>query len=239
MWWWYLFLWQCWCVEVFKEGIGVGFLGIFNVLFVMDIDFEVLGINVYELFMVVVVFLQIDVEFIYVFYKVLEDWCQFYGGNLLIVLLDVFGIVLFLCNVLDWVVDWIGFCLDSVLLIEGGEKIIEWWEKKGCDLCGKLFVFLDGFDVEMIIKIYCYFEGCVCMSFGWGMNFINDFVDCVLCDMFGLLLILVVCKVLYVNGWLVVKFLDNLCKVMGEFVEVECYKCFFGIEDFVEFEFKV
>ena len=46
------FLWQRWCVEALKEGIGKSFSGTSNVLLAMDTDLEALGTNAHELPMV-------------------------------------------------------------------------------------------------------------------------------------------------------------------------------------------
>ena len=233
------FLWQRWCVEALKEGIGAGFSGTSNVLLAMDTDLEALGTNAHELPMVAAALSQTDAELTYAPYQVLEDWRQLYGGNLLIVLPDAFGTASFLRNAPDWVADWTGFRPDSAPPIEGGEKIIEWWEKKGRDPRGKLLVFSDGLDVETIIKTYRHFEGRVRMSFGWGTNLTNDFADCAPRDTPGLLPISVVCKVSHANGRPAVKLSDNPRKATGEPAEVERYKRFFGTEDFAELELKV
>jgi nicotinic acid phosphoribosyltransferase len=42
-------LWQRWCVEALKEGIGESFTGTSNVLLAMDTDLEALGTNAHEL----------------------------------------------------------------------------------------------------------------------------------------------------------------------------------------------
>ncbi len=233
------FLWQRWCVEALKEGIGEGFSGTSNVLLAMDTDLEALGTNAHELPMVAAALSETDAELTYAPYKVLEDWRQLYGGNLLIVLPDAFGTASFLRNAPDWVADWTGFRPDSAPPIEGGEKIIEWWEKKGRDPRGKLLVFSDGLDVETIIKTYRHFEGRVRMSFGWGTNLTNDFADCAPRDTPGLLPISIVCKVSHVNDRPAVKLSDNPRKATGEPAEVERYKRFFGTEDFAELELKV
>ena len=46
------FLWQRWCVEALKEGIGESFSGTSNVLLAMDTDLEAVGTNAHELPMV-------------------------------------------------------------------------------------------------------------------------------------------------------------------------------------------
>jgi nicotinate phosphoribosyltransferase len=46
------FLWQRWCVEAVKEGLGSRFIGTSNVLLAMDNDLEAIGTNAHELPMV-------------------------------------------------------------------------------------------------------------------------------------------------------------------------------------------
>ncbi|MDP3899101.1 MAG: nicotinate phosphoribosyltransferase, partial [Mesorhizobium sp.] len=46
------YLWQRWCVEALKEGLGEAFTGSSNVLLAMDTDLEALGTNAHELPMV-------------------------------------------------------------------------------------------------------------------------------------------------------------------------------------------
>ena len=108
----------------------------------------------------------------------LQDWNRYYGGNLLIVLPDAFGTAAFLRDAPDWVADWTGFRPDSAPPIEGGEKIIAWWQSEGQDPREKLLVFSDGLDVDTIEETYHHFQGKVRMSFGWGTNLTNDFEDC-------------------------------------------------------------
>ncbi len=85
------FLWQRWCVEALKEGIGPAFTGTSNVLLAMDSDLEAVGTNAHELPMVVAALAQTDEELAAAPYQVLKDWNRLYGGNLLIVLPDAFG----------------------------------------------------------------------------------------------------------------------------------------------------
>ena len=46
------FLWQRWCVEALKEGLGDKLTGTSNVLLAMDNDLEAVGTNAHELPMV-------------------------------------------------------------------------------------------------------------------------------------------------------------------------------------------
>jgi nicotinate phosphoribosyltransferase len=228
------FLWQRWCVEALKEGIGDAFTGTSNVLLAMDTDLEAVGTNAHELPMVVAALAESDEELLAAPYKVLHDWNTLYGGNLLIVLPDSFGTAAFLRDAPDWVADWTGFRPDSAPPIEGGERIIEWWESKGRDPREKLLIFSDGLDVDTIIETYCHFKGRVRMAFGWGTNLTNDFEDCAPVPNEKLKAISLVCKVSSANGRPAVKLSDNPNKATGDPKEIRRYLKLFGSEEMVE-----
>lgn len=228
------FLWQRWCVEALKEGIGPAFTGTSNVLLAMDSDLEAVGTNAHELPMVRAALAKTDAELLSSNYDVMRDWNRLYGGNLLIVLPDTYGTAAFLRNAPEWVADWTGFRPDSAPPIEGGEKIIDWWQKMGRDPRQKLLIFSDGLDVDAIIDTYRHFEGRVRMSFGWGTNLTNDFAGCAPREIEGLKPISLVCKVSEANGRPAVKLSDNPKKATGDPTEVERYMQFFGTEDRVE-----
>ncbi|CAD7029725.1 nicotinate phosphoribosyltransferase [Pseudorhizobium endolithicum] len=230
------FLWQRWCVEALKEGIGPAFTGTSNVLLAMDSDLEAVGTNAHELPMVVAALANSDEELRAAPFKVLKDWNRLYGGNLLIVLPDAFGTTAFLRDAPEWVADWTGFRPDSAPPIEGGEKIIDWWQKMGRDPKGKLLIFSDGLDVDAIIDTYRHFEGRVRMSFGWGTNLTNDFAGCAPQHVESLKPISLVCKVSEANGRPAVKLSDNPRKATGDPKEVERYLKFFGRQDRVDKE---
>ena len=228
------FLWQRWCVEALKEGIGPSFTGTSNVLLAMDTDLEALGTNAHELPMVLAALARDDEELRAAPYKVLTDWQSYYGGNPLIVLPDSFGTAAFLKDAPDWVANWTGFRPDSAPAIEGGEKIIEWWKEKGKDPKKKLLIFSDALDVETIEKAYCHFRGKARLSFGWGTNLTNDFVGCSPERNDQLRAISLVCKVSEANGHPAVKLSDNPEKATGDPKEVERYLRIFGGEDRVK-----
>jgi nicotinate phosphoribosyltransferase len=230
------FLWQRWCVEALKEGIGPAFTGTSNVLLAMDSDLEAVGTNAHELPMVAAALAENDQQLADAPYKVLKDWNTLYGGNLLIVLPDAFGTAAFLKNAPEWVADWTGFRPDSAPPIEGGEKIVAWWKKMGRDPKEKLLIFSDGLDVDAIIDTYRHFEGRVRMSFGWGTNLTNDFAGCAPDPIEGLKPISIVCKVSDANGRPAVKLSDNPQKATGEPEAVKRYLQFFGSEDRVDQE---
>lgn len=222
------FLWQRWCVEALKEGIGPAFTGTSNVLLAMDTDLEALGTNAHELPMVFAALTENDDELKKSPYRVLQDWQRYYGGNLLIVLPDAFGTDAFLRDAPDWVADWTGFRPDSAPPIEAGERIIKWWQKRGVDPTKKLLIFSDGLDVETIIETHKHFSGRVRMAFGWGTNLTNDFEGCAPMPTDRLDAISLVCKVTEADGRPVVKLSDNPEKATGDPKEIERYIKVFG-----------
>jgi nicotinate phosphoribosyltransferase len=229
------FLWQRWCVDALKEGLGSRFIGTSNVLLAMDADLEAIGTNAHELPMVAAALADNDAELARAPYEVLEEWRQHYNGNLLIALPDAFGTTAFLRNAPPWLAEWTGFRPDSAPPIEGGEQIIRWWQEQGVDPRTKLLIFSDGMDIASIEKVYRHFEGRVRMSFGWGTNLTNDFRGCdpeSSPDVPGPLdPISLVCKVTAANGRPAVKLSDNPAKATGEAGEVARYLRVFGSED--------
>jgi nicotinate phosphoribosyltransferase len=228
------FLWQRWCVEALKEGLGDNFIGSSNVLLAMDNDLEAIGTNAHELPMVLAAIAHDDKALRDAPYRVLRDWERYYGGNLLIVLPDTFGTTAFLRDAPDWVADWTGFRPDSAPPIQAGEQIMAWWRERGRDPRDKLLVFSDAIDVDTIEATYRHFDGRVRMSFGWGTNLTNDFAGCAPVDIDGLKAISIVCKVSEANGHPAVKLSDNPAKATGEPAEIARYLAIFGDEGRVE-----
>ncbi|MEL6089306.1 nicotinate phosphoribosyltransferase [Bartonella schoenbuchensis] len=224
------FLWQRWCVEALKEGIGNSLAGSSNILLAMDTDLEALGTNAHELPMVIAALANNDNDLRQASYQVLQNWNRYYGGNLLIVLPDAFGTEAFLRNAPDWVADWTGFRIDSALPIEGGERIIKWWQEKGKNPREKLLIFSDALDVDTIEKTYHHFHGKVRMSFGWGTNLTNDFENCAPQNIANLEAASLVCKATHANGRPTVKLSDNPEKAIGDPQEIQRYLNFFNPE---------
>src|SRR4051812_1526711 len=222
------FLWQRWCVEALKEGLGSRFIGSSNVLLAMDNDLEAIGTNAHELPMVLAALAGDDAGVAAAPYRVLEEWRAHYDGNLLIALPDTFGTAAFLRNAPDWLADWTGFRPDSLPPIEGGEQIIAWWQAHGRDPRTKLLIFSDGMDVDSIEATARHFHGRVRMSFGWGTNLTNDFRGCDPDGAPGLEPISLVCKVTEVAGRPAVKLSDNPVKATGDPAEIERYLRVFG-----------
>ncbi|MDO9433148.1 MAG: nicotinate phosphoribosyltransferase [Phenylobacterium sp.] len=226
------FLWQAWCVEALKEGVGDALLGTSNVLLAMNNDLEAIGTNAHELPMVAAALAGTEDELRQAPYRVLDEWRQTYGGNLLIALPDAYGTRAFLKDAPDWVADWTGFRPDSAPPIDGGEEIIAWWKAKGVDPRSKLLVFSDGMDIDTIEQAHAHFAGRVRTSFGWGTNLTNDFKGCLPSNGHGegdaLAPISLVCKVTSANGRPAVKLSDNPAKATGDPTEIARYLRVFG-----------
>ena len=226
------FLWQAWCVEALKEGVGGALLGTSNVLLAMNNDLEAIGTNAHELPMVAAALANTEDELRQAPYHVLDEWRHTYGGNLLIALPDAYGTRAFLNDAPDWVADWTGFRPDSAPPIEGGEEIIAWWKAKGVDPRSKLLVFSDGMDIDTIEQVHAHFAGRVRTSFGWGTNLTNDFKGCLPSNGQGsgdaLAPISLVCKVTSANGRPAVKLSDNPEKATGDPAEIARYLRVFG-----------
>jgi nicotinate phosphoribosyltransferase len=222
------FLWQRWCVEALKEGLGDRFIGTSNVLLAMDSDLEAIGTNAHELPMVAAALAPDDAALATAPYRVLAEWQQHYAGNLLIALPDAFGTTRFLEQAPDWVADWTGFRPDSAPPIPAGEQIIAWWQAHGRDPRTKLLIFSDGMDTASIEETYRHFHGRVRLSFGWGTNLTNDFRGCDPEGGTALEPISLVCKVSEVDGHPAVKLSDNPAKATGEPSEIVRYLRIFG-----------
>ena len=233
------FLWQRWCVDALKEGLGHNFTGTSNVLLAMDHDLEAIGTNAHELPMAVATLANTDKQLAESPYKVLESWQKTYDSNLLIVLPDTYGTTRFLQDAPDWVADWKGFRIDSKEPIEGGEEIINWWQKKGIDPKDRLIIFSDGLDIDTIESTYHHFDGRVRTSFGWGTNLTNDFRDCAPYPNDNLSAFSLVVKLTSANGEPTVKLSDNLAKATGPDSEIKRYLQVFGHEDRTDIQVEV
>lgn len=224
------FLWQRWCVEAVKEGLGSRFIGTSNVLLAMDNDLEAIGTNAHELPMVLAALAGDDAGVAAAPYRVLEEWRAHYDGNLLIALPDAFGTAAFLRHAPDWLADWTGFRPDSMPPIEGGEQIMAWWQAHGVDPRQRLLIFSDGMDVDSIEATARHFRGRVRTSFGWGTNLTNDFRGCDPEGGHTLEPISLVAKVIAANGRPAVKLSDNPAKATGDPAEIARYRRIFGDE---------
>ncbi len=221
------FLWQDWCVQAMREGLGERFVGTSNCLIAKNRDLEAIGTNAHELPMVYAALTETDEELARAPYKVLADWHEEHDGNLRIILPDTYGTRGFLENAPDWLAGWTGIRIDSGVPEDGAETAIRWWQSRGEDPRKKMIIFSDGLDVDRILALHGRFTGRVRTSFGWGTLLTNDFRGLTQDD--ALAPFSLVCKAVAANGRPTVKLSDNPRKVMGPEAEIARYKRVFGV----------
>jgi nicotinate phosphoribosyltransferase len=226
------FLWQRWCIEAMREGIGESFTGTSNVRHAMDLGLEAIGTNAHELPMVYAALADSDEELKDSRYKVCEDWADMYGSRLLIMLPDAFGTTPFLLDAPEWLADWKGIRPDSKEPVEGVEEYINWLRMRGRNPLDKVAILSDGMDIDSIENCVRRFRNRIGgVPIGWGTNLTNDFKDCSPRggdERFKSLSL--VCKVVEANGRPAVKLSDNPSKAIGEPAAVERYKRVFGVD---------
>ncbi len=219
------FLWQDWCVQAMREGLGSAFLGTSNCLIALRREVEAIGTNAHELPMVYTALTDTEADFRDARYAVLADWQQDYQGNLLVILPDTYGTSEFLAAAPDWIASWTGMRIDSKDPIEGGEEAIRWWRSRGQNPADKLIIFSDGLDIDTIETVHRHFVGRVRLGYGWGTLLTNDFRG--LTADGRLDPISIVCKVVSADGRPTVKLSDNPTKAMGPEREIERYRRLF------------
>ena len=221
------FLWQDWCVQAMREGLGDKFVGTSNCLIAMRREVEAIGTNAHELPMVYAALAKNDAELRRAPYDVLADWHEEHDGNLRIILPDTYGTKGFLDNAPDWLAGWTGIRIDSGDPATYAEIAINWWKDRGEDPTQKMVIFSDGLDVGKIIELQTQFNGRVRPSFGWGTLMTNDFRGLTPDD--NLAPFSIVCKAVSANGRPTVKLSDNPNKAMGPADEIARYKRVFGV----------
>lgn len=172
------------------------------------------GIMVYEYLQVFQVFglCLCDLQVV-----VLELWVCEYRGDFGIVLFDVVGLDVFLCDFdMYFCKLFDGVCYDFGDLFDWGDCMLVYFQQCWVDLCSKVLVFSDGFDIVKVMCLYDYFCGCCQVVFGVGIYLINDL---------GLMLFNIVIKMVCCNGQLVVKFSDLLGKSMCDDLGYLVYLC--------------
>ncbi len=226
------YLWQDWCVQAMKEGLGDRFVGTSNCHIAMRQQVEAIGTNAHELPMVYSALAENDEELVNAPYRVLEDWQVEHDGNLLIILPDTYGTKGFFERAPDWLQNWTGVRIDSGDPVEAANLVIKWWKDNGQDPQEKRLIFSDGLSVERISALHAQFADQTKISFGWGTLLTNDFRDLTNND--ALAPFSMVCKAIAANGKPTVKLSDNPRKAMGPASEIERYKRVFNVGEQTE-----
>ncbi|MEP3196521.1 MAG: nicotinate phosphoribosyltransferase [Lentilitoribacter sp.] len=220
-------MWQDWCVQAMREGLGKKFVGTSNCLIAKRHELEAIGTNAHELPMVYSALAEGDEELAQAPYKVLSDWQAEHDGNLRIILPDTYGTRGFLENAPDWLTSWTGIRIDSGNPEKVAEYALEWWEKRGENPKEKLLIFSDGLDAPEIKRLHDLFAHRCKVSFGWGTMLTNDFKHLV--EDNALAPFSLVCKATSANGRPTVKLSDNPRKAMGPPDQLDRYKRVFGV----------
>lgn len=220
-------MWQDWCVQAMREGLGEKFVGTSNCLIAKRHELEAIGTNAHELPMVYSALAKGDEELAQAPYQVLSDWQAEHDGNLRIILPDTYGTRGFLDNAPDWLTSWTGIRIDSGNPEKVAEYALEWWEKRGEDPKEKLLIFSDGLDAPEIKRLHDLFAHRCKVSFGWGTMLTNDFKHLV--ENNALAPFSLVCKATSANGQPTVKLSDNPRKAMGPQDQIDRYKRVFGV----------
>ena len=223
------YLWQDWCVQAMREGLGTAFTGTSNCKIAMNREVEAIGTNAHELPMVYAALADDDAALAQAPYEVLSDWHEEHVGNLRIILPDTYGTKGFLNNAPDWLAGWTGIRIDSGDPATGANIALDWWRARGEDPSEKRVIFSDGLDVDKITELHSQFADKVNVSFGWGTLLTNDFRKLVPDD--ALAPFSLVCKAVEANGKPTVKLSDNPRKAMGPQAEIDRYKRVFGVGD--------
>lgn len=223
------FMWQDWCVQAMREGLGPKFTGTSNCLIAMHREVEAIGTNAHELPMVYAALAKGDAALAEAPYRVLADWQEEHDGNLQIILPDTYGTQGFFDKAPQWLNSWTGVRVDSGDPATGAEIAIRWWQDRGEDPRKKLIIFSDGLDDSKIIELAAQFTGRVRVAFGWGTMLTNDFRGLTPDD--ALAPFSMVCKAVSANGNPTVKLSDNPRKAMGPSDQIERYKRVFEVGD--------
>ena len=226
------YLWQDWCVQAMKEGLGERFVGTSNCHIAMRQQVEAIGTNAHELPMVYSALAKNDEELANAPYRVLEDWQVEHDGNLLIILPDTYGTEGFFERAPKWLQDWTGVRIDSGDPVEAANLVINWWKENGQDPLEKRLIFSDGLSVDRIASLHAQFADQTKISFGWGTFLTNDFRG--LTDGDALAPFSMVCKAIAADGRPTVKLSDNPRKAMGPASEIERYKRVFNVGEQTE-----
>jgi len=245
------FLWQQGAIRMATEVMGERFKGTSNTLMAAEQNLMPIGTNAHSLVMAVVAARfnelygagKVD-AILGLQYQVLEEWEQLYGPGVRILLPDTYGTEQFFAGANPrFAYEWRGVRQDSGDPFVVGESIVEWYRASGVENpkeAGKLLIFSDGLDVELMVELYERFADRINVTFGWGTNFTNGFdglhpaPDAPVPGMNGMLwgevkwAFSMVCKIVAAGGNPAVKLPDNLAKATGPKEEQERYKEVFG-----------
>ena len=225
------FLFQRFALEMLMEGIDpdrINFIGSSNVFLSMKLGLEAIGSSSHAVPMVLAALASSKEELRASQYSYLERWAEDHKNAMRICLPDTFTVDAYLKYAPDWVADFKGMRLDSGPPITTGQKVLDWYRRKGKDPREKTLIFSDGLDANNIVEIHRMFseegEWKCNTSMGWGTRLTNPFDG--LAD--GMEPISIVIKPVEADGRPTVKLSNNPNKTMGNKREIKRYLEAFG-----------
>lgn len=213
--------WQDCVVRSLAEELPNQLLGTSNTYLAMKYGLLPMGTSAHEMYMGLSgVMRGSDEEIRASHNKVLQDWWEEYGWGLSIALTDNYGTDFFFQDMTsEQARNWKGLRQDSGDPFIFIDKALAFYKRCGVDTRGKLVIFSDGLDVDLIIKIADCRPGQIKKTYGWGTNLTNDL---------GFPALSLIIKLMESNGYGTVKLSDNLAKALGDPKDIKYFKRIFG-----------
>lgn len=215
-------IWQDRLVEILATELPPGHLvGVSTLSLAKKYNLTARGSMAHELFMVLAsLAAHCEGELRASHGKMLREWFEDYGPDLLIALTDTFGTEFFFKDFTEEQLRaWSGLRQDSGDARTFAVNQIAQYGKFEIDPKTKLFVPSDGLDIDLIIKLFIEFCDQIGIIFGWGTSLTNDV---------GIRNLSIVIKAVMANGRGTVKLSDNLAKATGSDENKRLYVNTFG-----------
>jgi nicotinate phosphoribosyltransferase len=168
--------WQKHVIERVATELPDNFTGTSNIYLAHELGLKPIGTFAHELPMVYAALADKDGENpLSGHNRVLQDWQEFYRGDLSTALTDTFTSDFFFADFTpEQAASWKALRHDSGDPFEFGEKVIDFYRSQGIDPQTKTVVFSDGLDIGLIIRLADHFKDRIPVMFGWGTTLTND-----------------------------------------------------------------
>jgi len=225
--------WQKAILEICRDECPNNILGTSNYLMAKELGLNPIGTQAHEFFMVRAAIeyersagdcltLPDSKSLLDAQKKAMNEWYDYYGEPLSIMLTDTFGTNAFLKDFdEELATKCVGVRQDSGDPIKFGYKMIEHYKKFGIDTKTKKVIFSDGLNVDKMVKIQEEFKDKFKVYFGWGTDLTNSV---------GIKPLSIVIKATGVNEEQTVKLSDNIKKATGTPAYIQMYQSIFQPE---------
>lgn len=168
--------WHRQVIERLRTELPEQFIGTSNPGFAKDFELAPIGTYAHEMPMVYAALAEEEgINPLIGQRRLLADWENMYGPNLLIALTDTFGSEFFFSQFTeDQAQRWAGFRHDSGDPLEFAFDVIDFYNSYGIDPKTKTVVFSDGLNLDAILGLYGILKDKIGVSFGWGTGLTND-----------------------------------------------------------------